>query len=303
MNKRRIPINPKACEEARHAMSASLDRELSPDASASLVCHLESCDECNEYAVELQSVHALLCEEPTDPFDVDELWGRVDLALDEEDDRRRQTSPVSNVTPLKVNSREQSSGDRSSLIGNKNAAGSKDTGLDFSRRRFLAAGVAGASVVGAGALFYSLKTRSYDVVSETVNDFLTFRASGQALHVEGGSPRDIKGWLATRVSFEIPIEPDPPSGFMLAGGRLCSFLNRRLAFFHYVIGEHAVSLYVMDQDGLKVPDSKTRRIGNRRVSATSLKGVTNVLWRNEGLIYVAVSDLTEDEVFRFVENI
>ncbi|MFK7965910.1 MAG: hypothetical protein AB8C46_18275 [Burkholderiaceae bacterium] len=141
------------------------------------------------------------------------------------------------------------------------------------------------------------------VVAEAVNDFLTFRASGKTLHVTDDKPAHVKQWLASRVSFDIPIDPTPPDGFTLSGGRLCSFLERRLVFFYYQRQEQAVSVYLMDEDGLTLPKSQKQVLADKEVSVASLNGVTHVMFRRDGLIYVVVSDLQAPELLEFAADI
>lgn len=266
------------CEKAREAISSAIDGEpLGVDASG-LDSHVETCPACRQYALQLATLDERLRKIPAVGVSADESdsrWARVSLALDAHDlkharaDERRSQLQV--------------------------------TG----RRRVMFAGLSAAAVaiVAGVGIRLTVSNEENAVAAEAVNDFLTFRANGKTLHVMNAEPADVKQWLAARVSFEIPIDPTPPAGFKLAGGRLCSFLERRLVFFYYQRQEHAVSVYLMNEDGLSLPDGHRQQLAGKEVSVASLNGVTHVMFRRDGLIYVVVSDLQAPEVLDFAADI
>ena len=145
--------------------------------------------------------------------------------------------------------------------------------------------------------FSGKRIGDYPIITETIGDFVTFRVRGYPLDIKSSEPSVIMRWLAERVDFRLPSGVVPPPGFRLVGGRLCSFLNRRLVFFLFKRGKTAASLYVMSDAGLALPDD----IGAQAVVVHSSKGFSNVFWRNGGLLYVIVSNLPEAEAERFAE--
>lgn len=286
-----------SCGEAR-ASAAAVEQDPAVDEAVALRRHLESCLECQRFVSELKCLDSSLKQEQSLRIDMDALWGRISDNFDEEDRRQAGEALVDDASlPNAANDSKAPSADTGRF-----AVSDKPF---LTRRSAMAAGIAAGflSLLGAWEYQHSSSNQSPDVVAEVVNDFLTFRASGDALHIVGSVPDEVKGWLATRVDFEIPFEPTPPDHFRLVGGRLCSFLKRRLAFFHYEMGNHAISLYVMNEEGLSLPFSKPKNIGNRRVSAASLRGVASIAWKDEGLMYVAVSDLTENDLLEFAGSI
>ena len=96
-----------------------------------------------------------------------------------------------------------------------------------------------------------------------------------------------------------PTSSGRPAAPRLLGARLCSFLNRRLVFLHYRAGARAAALYVMEDEGLALPEGGNRRAGGRSVFAASHKGATTLVWRDGGLVYVVVSNLDEAEALAF----
>lgn len=167
------------------------------------------------------------------------------------------------------------------------------------RRTAIAAAALLALVIGGALVGQALRPSQPLVVAEAVNDFLTFRASGRTLDVSGPAPREVRDWLTARITFELPAGLRPPAGFRLLGGRLCSFLERRLASLHYARGTRIASLYVMEDDALALSRRGYRTIEGQRVLVAAHKGVTNLVWHSDGLVYVVVSDLGETAALEF----
>ena len=253
---------PITCDAVRHAIPEILDGELNDKDTARVVAHLAECESCSELAARETALRRRLAEGLRDNEDPDALWRRVGLALDAHDAASEHYAAVSEPAPSSA------------------------------RRNFMRLGLA-ASVLLAGAVaLYSVPPRHRpDLVAETVNDFLTFRASGQNLHIEQQDPKRVKIWLETRVDFDIAVTAAPPEGFRLAGGRLCSFLGRHLAFLHYRDGDNSAALYVMRGEDLNLPASESSRIDGRDVTVTTARGIVNVAWRDGGLVYALVTNL------------
>ncbi len=266
---------PIECEEAQAAVDEIFDRELNADDAAILVTHLTDCPVCAEYTSHELVMRRKLSQSLSDDADTDALWQRISAAMDAQDLAKAIPERAEGGFPV------------------------------LPRRTLMRLGLAASVllVAGVGGLYTATRTGGPDLVAETVSDYLTFRASGQKLHVEHQQPTLVKQWLEARIDFDISVGAVPPSGFQLAGGRLCSFLGRRLAFLHYRSGDRSAALYVMSNAGLVLPNAKKTRIGSREVTATSSRGITNIAWDTGGLIYVLVSDLPESDALNFVSNI
>jgi hypothetical protein len=138
-------------------------------------------------------------------------------------------------------------------------------------------------------------------VKESMNDFLTFKASGRNLDVDSDEPLALRRWLVKRLDFEVPLSSAMPAGFKLAGARLCAFLNRRSAAFMYHMDGNLASVYVMPETGL---DATLKRVPrNHELIVFLSRGLTNVVWRSDGLLYVVVADFPEKEAIRFAKSI
>ena len=263
-----------SCDDARDALSAMMDGEAY-DADFNVIQrHLDVCPECKDHFDAQSALHVRLREECIEPQDPDLLWNNISAAISAEEDSH------------------------------------SGLGRAVDWRRVLPARTAtfaaGAVVVvvvlilfNGSTIFSGKRIGDYPIIAETVGDFVTFRVRGYPLDIKSPSRLVIMRWLAERVDFRLPSGVVPPAGFRLVGGRICSFLNRRLVFFLFKRGKTAASLYVMSVAGLAVPDD----IGGRAVSVHSSKGFSNVIWRSGGLLYVIVSNLPEAEAERFAKTL
>ena len=76
--------------------------------------------------------------------------------------------------------------------------------------------------------------------------------SRRPFDVVSQNPLVLQRWFEDKVDFTPPLPP-VPADLHLAGGRLCFFLDRRIAAYMYVADGRAVSLYVMREAGLGTP--------------------------------------------------
>ncbi|MGB7299450.1 MAG: zf-HC2 domain-containing protein [Burkholderiaceae bacterium] len=264
------------CDQARELIWPDHDGELNGQQASDLHVHMQSCTACTAQWHETAGLRIQLgrgvASDEAVSVEVETLWNKVRRSFDEYDATQGQTI---HAAPAQLSG----------------------------RRSFLISGAVAASVV-AGVTGYSrFFAESPDVVTEAVTDFLTFRAGGMTLNVIDNSPEPLKRWLTERVDFDIAISAAPPEGFRLVGGRLCSFLNRRLVFIYYEKAGSGVSLYLMNDRGLSVPDSNLVKVGERQVSASTIDGVAAATWAADGLVFAAVSDLPQKELLEFLSMI
>lgn len=253
------------CAEVREELSARLDGETDDVRFVGLQAHLDDCADCAAFDVQLRSFHERLRDELTDFCDVDQLLRRIKADI-VENDADAAVAPGS--SPLEARRRTVS-------------------------RRWMAVAAAAVLLVGVfagGRQILRPEAGDLPIISETVRDFETFRIRGGILDIATDEPDQVRRWIATKVDFRLPSDVAPPGGLKIVGGRLCSFLNRRLAFFHYEKGPSDLSLYVMNASGLTLPSDGAFDTGLSR------DGLATVTWRTQGLVFVVVSDLPLNEV-------
>lgn len=249
-----------------------VDGEADNIESVALEAHLDECIECNDYHRDLGHLHARLGDELTDTCDVENIWERVEWSI-----AANETRHAKHGAPL------HKKWWRYAAV--QHVAGAALAALLL------------VTVMLSGNQLLWPDAKSLPIITETVRDFETFRLRGGLLDVAAKEPRVVRNWMAAKLDFDLPDDVSPPAGFKLAGGRLCSFLQRRLAFFHYEKDQSSLSLYVMKSAGLNIPKASSFS------TARSAQGVTSVIWQRGDLVYVAVSDLPEAETVSFASGL
>lgn len=261
------------CKTVQESVLAHLDNEPKYRDWRRIEEHLASCSACSQFAENSAVLKVRLRDELKDDVDAVALWSRVSLALDAE----TQTGTKAQGERFRVKS--------------------KSLTLFFGA-------VAAAMLVGVftfSPLGYKPSKMTPQAVTESINDFLTFRASGRMLDVKSSEPLALRKWLVKRLDFEIPLNSTVPAGFKLSGARLCSFLNRRMAAFVYHMDEKAAALYVMTETGLEATLRHLPK--SNELTVFSSRGLINVVWRSDGLLYVVVADFAENEAIKFARSV
>jgi len=253
------------CEPFREVISARIDGEASKVEIIALKSHLLKCQECSEYESDIKAIHNALEGSHNPIADVDLIWQNIlqDIHTTDKD---------------------------SGLSAGKYRFGGK--------RKWLAGmGLVACLIVGIaiGSLtMLSPSSNQYlPVVSETLRDFESYRLLGKPLDVNQKDTPDMLQWMAAELEFQLPEKVYPPQGYRVSGGRLCSFLNRKLAFFQYESDTDAVAMYVMKSHGLELP-----AIGSYQTSTTN-SGISTVTWTRDDLVYVIVSELPVKQAIQF----
>ena len=255
------------CEEVRETLSGRIEGDVRSLEDEAVARHLEHCTACAAFRTEIEALDRTLMEHLDPPVDGDRIWARVAGAIAGE--------PV------------------------PGGAASPPTARTGERRRLLRLGAAAAVVlaVPAGGLLWSgAGNRGQSFLAGAVEDFTDFLRGGGVLDVRASHPSAVRRWMKARVGFELPPGVSGPEGVQLAGARLCSILDRKLAFLAYRSGSRHTGLYVAPASGLGFPESD-------RFSVTAHDGgVTTAAWQHDGLAYVIVSNVHLSEVEPFIAH-
>lgn len=257
---------PSPCAQIQQNLSAEFDGEETLLAMSIIDQHLEHCAECAKYQVAIDTLHSIVQRETRPTSDIDLLWERVLEDIKDESDLDSTHLRSFHDTPKWV----------------------------------IGMALAASILIGVFAGNHFIKLRHHRIaplVSETIRDFETFMVRGEPLDINTENVNNVVDWISAKIDFNIPdVFVQPPEGFTTQGGRLCSFLNRRSAFFYYEKEQGVLSLYVMKADGLKMPESGHYRTG------TTQNGLTTVSWTRDDLAYVIVSDLSTQEAVKFASR-
>lgn len=255
------------CGEAREALSAMLDGAVDGAEEAAVRRHLEHCISCSAYELSLHELDAQMHHHLTGRCDEDAIWARVQAGMEAYGDApqpRPATAP------------------RRSLAGSVSrwaAAAVVVIGLALGGWQLLWSGEADPSILAA-----------------TKQDFIKFQSNGGVLDLAAAHPDAVLSWMAARVDFSLPERLAGPAGLKIAGGRLCSFLDRKLAFFSFSAASEDVGLYVTSAEGLEVPARDSL------VAVAHDDGLAAVSWYSDGLAYVAVSSLPVGDLTALAEQ-
>ena len=134
------------------------------------------------------------------------------------------------------------------------------------------------------------------VLSVPVQDLHTFVVSQRNLDVTSTVPEQVRHWFQEKVDFAPPHLPEQVGKAHLVGGRLCHFLDRRVAAFMYSADEHYLSLYVMPRHGLPLPAGAVTVLERPPAGVHAVQGYTHILWSQADLLYSLVSDLPQPQL-------
>src|SRR5262245_38364334 len=129
-----------------------------------------------------------------------------------------------------------------------------------------------------------------EMVAEAVNDHLRVLSSQRPLEIESGGLHQVKPWFEGRLDFAPVVAFEGDADFVLKGGAVGYFRDRKAAVFVYTRRLHPISLFVFRADGLPWP----ARDG--AAWTRDERGFTVVLWRRGGLGYALVSDVDRREL-------
>jgi anti-sigma factor RsiW len=256
------------CSDVRSQLHALLDDECGQALRTSLQSHLGICESCRREAEEIAAferrVREVLQAEPVPPA----LLARLRSQADQHDTRH-------------------------SLRG-----------MDWRVARRLA-------LLGALALILLFPPASvirlrrdqpdnrFEVAETPINELRTFIDSRRPLDVATTDSDALRSWFAGKVLFSPPPSP-PIANLHLIGGRLCFFMNRRIAAYMYRSDDHLLSLYIIPSLGEKAARDGANRlyIADRKADVRTLDGLTNVAWERNDLVYALVSDMPEAAIVR-----
>jgi anti-sigma factor RsiW len=131
------------------------------------------------------------------------------------------------------------------------------------------------------------------------------------MDVQGRDHSKVQRYFSGRLPFTVQLprfkaEIKPPvreasaAAATLLGGRVTQFDNHDAAYVRYRLPKGNLSVFVYEDRGSAMPETGVfHRAGNRRVFIQRYRGYSIARWKNRGLVYSVISDLSEPE-FRTV---
>jgi anti-sigma factor RsiW len=169
---------------------------------------------------------------------------------------------------------------------------------------FIGGGVAGiglCSLVFMTLLWTRQPPRGGDLQQEIVSSHVRALISERPMDVLSSDQHTVKPWFNGRIDYAPPVVDPQAQGFPLVGGRLDYVDHRPVAVMIYRYLKHPIDLYVFPDDHGK-SDGKTAS-SPTPLTTQSNDGYSLVEWRQDGMVYWAISDASPVYIKRFAEAI
>lgn len=153
----------------------------------------------------------------------------------------------------------------------------------------VSAAAACLSVIGFG--LWQSHSESQRMGIEAVNDHLRVLYAQQPVEIASGGIHQVKPWFEGRLDFAPRLGFEGNDEFVLTGGSVAYFIDRKAAVFVFKHRLHLMSLFVFRADGLPWPLVHNRKIGSASAVETQSRGFGALLFRNADLGYALVSDV------------
>lgn len=160
----------------------------------------------------------------------------------------------------------------------------------------LAAGVITFLMVIVGSSLLVNINKPFPVFSESVNDHVQFLHGNLAIDIVSNKPEEVHNWLQTKLDFKVMVPDLSSQGVNLLGARVCSLKNKRAASIMYKKSGHNLSVFMFDARGLKFPKTKKINVNNKIFYLSKEKGYNSILWVEDRIACLFVSDLNETEL-------
>jgi anti-sigma factor RsiW len=137
---------------------------------------------------------------------------------------------------------------------------------------------------------------------EAVADHLRVVSREHPVDIESGGPHQVKPWFTGRLDFALPSVFGGDDEYVLQGGAVGYYLDRKSAVLVYKHRLHTISLFVFSAEGLAFPRGD-HPVGRARAALVNERGFSVALWRDGPLGYALVSDLNGDELLQLAGRI
>jgi len=144
---------------------------------------------------------------------------------------------------------------------------------------------------------------SGDLLAEAVNDHLRVINSSHPVEIESGGIHQVKPWFTGRLEFGARVAFSGDGDFPLVGGSVGNVWDRKAAVFVFMRRLHTVTLLVFPPDDLAWPTEGLTRLGRLAVSEHTSRGFEVLFWRDGGLGYALVSDVSKGELEQLASRI
>jgi anti-sigma factor RsiW len=161
-----------------------------------------------------------------------------------------------------------------------------------SRRRLLqgfALGTALAAAAAVGVMAVVSWTSDDRLMGDALTAHLRSLQSSRLTDVAAADRQTLQPWFSGKVAVAPPVIDLAPAGFTLIGGRLDFLEGRPAAAMVYRRGTHVINLFV----------AAASTSGHVAAKGETLQGFSVQRWSDQGMRFIAISDLAADELQQF----
>ncbi|MFC4528324.1 anti-sigma factor [Dyella halodurans] len=156
----------------------------------------------------------------------------------------------------------------------------------------MAAGFAGALLLTSPAWFHAWRQPALgddQVVAEVISGHLRSLQEQHLMDVVSTDQHTVKPWFEGKLDFSPRVKDLASEGFPLVGGRLDAIDGHAVAALIFKRRLHVINLYQWPTEAAANTQVQTQR-----------HGFTVIRWRADGMQYVAISDVNENDLKQFV---
>ena len=143
---------------------------------------------------------------------------------------------------------------------------------------------------GVGTTVIAWRTNE-DVAVEAVATHVRATLNNHLIQVASSDQHTVKPWLSARLDYSPPVQDLASEGFALTGGRLDMLNKQRVATLVYSHRLHTIDVFVRPESA---PAPSTLR---------TVRGFNVVHATGSGMDWIAVSDVSADELTQFVQRL
>jgi anti-sigma factor RsiW len=162
-----------------------------------------------------------------------------------------------------------------------------------SRRSLLrgfAFGSALSAIAATGVMFVVMQSdQDRQILGDAVSAHLRSLQPEHLTDVRSADRSAVKPWFSGKVAVAPPVIDLAAQGFTLLGGRLDAIDGKPVAAIVYRRGEHVINLFV----------AKAASTGHTAAQGEAVQGFNTQRWSDQGLHFIAISDLSNDELRDF----
>ena len=159
----------------------------------------------------------------------------------------------------------------------------------------LAGAMVAAVAIGIGWRAIDIGGIEERVVVEPMEELRAYVDSRRPLDVATTDMAQLRQWFRDKVDYALP-EPRTEAGVRLTGGRLCFFLDRRIASLMYKSDGRVLSLYVIPEERFSLGGRAERSVAGERVIVRKAGGYAQVMWQRDGFVYALVGELAPERL-------